>query len=347
MALEESQRAYDRLAANIPVGVYRATSDKLGRSRYDYVSERYLRIYGFEPGRVLVENGPEIALIHPDDRASFLAELARADSTATPFLWEGRILVKGQLRRIRKESIPQAEANGEIHWDGMLTDITESWQASERIKSLLSEKVLLLHEVHHRIKNNMGSMMSLLSMQAQSSEVPTVRAALRDAESRLGSMMLLYNKLYRAESVTSMDAAVYLADIVDSIASQQGRSELNGETIFRGREGAIRIVKKLESRVLDATILMPLGIVTNELITNAYKHAFPDGREGRIVVEFSTLRGEGRLSVEDDGKGLDGEGESQGFGHAVVEGLTRQLKGRLAVVSKAGTRFELVFPLGD
>lgn len=347
MALEESQRAYDRLAANIPVGVYRATSDKFGRSRYDYLSERYLKIYGFAADMVPVDNEREIALIHPDDRASFLAELARADSSATPFLWEGRILVKGQLRRIRKESIPQVEANGSIHWDGMLTDITESWQASERIRSLLSEKELLLQEVHHRIKNNMGSMMSLLSMQAQSTEVPTVRAALRDAESRLGSMMLLYNKLYRAESVTSMDAAVYLADIVDSIASQQGRSGRDGEGVFHGREGAIRIVKKLQSRVLDASILMPMGIVANELITNAYKHAFPDGRDGRIVVEFSALRGEGRLTVADDGKGIDGEGESRGFGHSVVEGLARQLKGRLAVVSEAGTRFELVFPLGE
>lgn len=346
MALEESQRAYDRLAANIPVGVYRATSDKFGRSRYDYLSDRYLNIYGFDAGSAPGDNEREIAMIHPDDRASFLAELARADSSATPFLWEGRILVKGQLRRIRKESIPQVEADGSIHWDGMLTDITESWQASERIRSLLSEKELLLQEVHHRIKNNMGSMMSLLSLQAQSTEVPTVRAALRDAESRLGSMMLLYNKLYRAESVTSMDAAVYLADIADSIASQQGRSEGGGEGLH-GAKGPIRIVKKLQSRVLDASILMPMGIVANELITNAYKHAFPDGREGRIVVEFSALRGEAHLSIADDGKGLDGQGESQGFGHAVVEGLTRQLKGRLDVVSEKGTRFELVFPLGD
>ncbi|MDA8409565.1 MAG: cache domain-containing protein [Treponema sp.] len=393
-SLEESQHAYDRLASHIPVGVYRATSTPGGNFRYDYVSERYLAICGFPPGTTLADNSAEIALMHADDRPFFLEEQARARSSATPFAWEGRILVGGRLRRIRKESTPTAQPNGNILWDGMLTDITESWLATERIRSLLAEKELLLREVHHRIKNNMGSMMSLLAIQAQSSENPSVSSALLDAESRLGSMMLLYDKLYRSESVRGMDAAAYLADIAESIATQRRPGASNGSgpvasdaeahatsgavgaagaagaaagaagvaagvgsgggaagaagaasggTSASG--GGIKLVTELESLVLDTSILMPLGIIANELITNAYKHAFPEGPGGKIVVRFSTGQGRARLVVEDDGKGFDGADGGKGFGRTVVAGLASQLGGELSFVSEGGTRVELGFPI--
>lgn len=194
------------------------------------------------------------------------------------------------------------------------------------------EKELLLHEVHHRIKNNMYSMMSLLSMQAQASDDSKVREALGDAESRLASMMLLYNKLYRSESVSAADAAVYISDIADSVAAQYGHMS------------GISVDKRLEGLVLDAGILMPLGILVNEIITNSYKHAFPDGGAGRIGVELSKGDAEVTLVVADDGRGFAEQSPGHGFGLAVIDGLVGQLGGRLRLSTKGGTRYEIRFP---
>lgn len=195
------------------------------------------------------------------------------------------------------------------------------------------EKELLLLEVHHRIKNNMGAMMSLLSMQGGASEDPKVRAALVDAESRLASMMLLYGKLYRSESVSRTDAGAYLGEIAEAVAAQYPSLD------------RISLEKDLASLPLDASILMPLGILANELLTNAYKHAFPDGREGRIRIVFRAEGEELLLLVEDDGVGFDAEKGSRGFGSHVVEGLAVQLQGRLEVSTQGGSRFELRLPL--
>ena len=195
------------------------------------------------------------------------------------------------------------------------------------------EKELLLHEVHHRIKNNMHSMMSMLAMQAQASDDERIRTALRDAEDRIGSMMLLYDKLYRSESVSRADAAVYLGDIADLIDSQN-----------RHRPSVV-LRRTLCPFTLDASVLMPLGIAANELVSNAYKHAFPEGRGGTVDLGFSVDGGEALLAVQDDGMGMDDPTVEHGFGMSVVEGVAAQLGGRFAVISGQGTRFELRFPV--
>jgi PAS domain S-box-containing protein len=336
LSLLESQRAYNRLAARIPVGVFILRTSPKGGFSFDFVSPRFRQIFGLGPEEPVT--GPEtyLNLIHPEDRRSFLLEQEDAIRENRHFAWEGRILVEGQVRYIRKVSTPEIEESGEVVWDGLLADITEARLAEARIKTLLSEKELLLKEVHHRIKNNMNTIVSMLSLQADLQGDRRVAVALGEARDRLMSMMLLYDRLYRSEKVSEADAAAYLDEIATMVASQNSL------------RAGISIERELAPCILGTRLLMPLGIIANELLVNAYKHAFPGDRGGRVSLLFRVEGERALLAVADNGVGTGAGPGGSGFGRTLVEGLALQMGGSLKTESgETGTRVELSFPLED
>ncbi|MEI6873495.1 MAG: cache domain-containing protein [Spirochaetota bacterium] len=331
--LRKSEHAYDRLARNIPVGVYVLRTSVEGNFAFEYVSPRFLDIFGLPEGFPIT--GPEsyMDLIHPGDRKAFLTEQGSALVGTRSFAFEGRILLGDKERWIRMESIPEVQENGDVLWDGVLADTTEARLADRRIATLLAEKELLLREVHHRIKNNMNTVAAMLAFQADLADDAHIAEVLRESQDRLMSMMILYDKLYRSDDVSSADAASYLADIADHVALQFAhRSEVSLE-------------KRLETLSMDAQRLMPLGIIANELLTNAYKHAFPKGRPGTIRIGLEVVDGRARFSIEDDGIGAHpGQGKA-GFGKTLIDGLSKQIGTSILEGGGPGTRFEIVIPL--
>ncbi len=213
-------------------------------------------------------------------------------------------------------------------------DIAERKLAEDRIRSLLSEKELLLKEVHHRIRNNMNIIMSLLSLQAETLKDPSGVVALEDARSRVQSMMVLYDKLYRSEDFRNVPVKGYLISLVDEIRDNFPNS------------GHLEIETMIDDTVLDAKILSPLSIIINELLTNAMKHAFAGRDNGRILVFFSMKDDHAALIIEDDGKGIPGSVDiatPTGFGMQLVDMLTKQLGGTIRIERENGTRFVLEF----
>ncbi|MEI6386688.1 MAG: histidine kinase dimerization/phosphoacceptor domain -containing protein [Spirochaetota bacterium] len=330
--LTESQHAYDRLARNIPVGFYLLRTSPEGRYSFGYVSPRFREVLGLSSGANIT--GPEsyMHLIHPSDLPAFLAVQEEALRETKRFLWEGRILAGGTERHIRMESNPEVQSNGDLLWDGVVSDVTETRLASGRISELLSEKELLLHEVHHRIKNNMYTMTSMLEFQADMHDDPRVSGALMEARDRLTSMMLLYNKLYRSDAMLATDTATYLGDIAGYLEDQHS---LRPEIIIE------RVMQPL---TLDVRVLMPLGIIVNELITNSYKHAFPRGRAGRIRLSLTAEGDSVRLTIDDDGVGQEPGKRKKGFGRFLIEGLSKQIRGTIEEGAESGSSFSLVFP---
>ena len=331
--LTESKSAYDRLAKNIPVGVYLYRSGNKGGIRYEYVSPRYREIYGIEDADIESTSSASTKAIHPEDLESYLGIREEAMGTAVPLFWEGRIIVRGEQRWIRKESKPEVQANGDFLWDGMVTDITDEKLAKAEIGTLLAEKEIMLKEVHHRIKNNMASVASVLSLQSQSQADPLVAGALDEACGRVQTMAILYDKLYRSDSFLSESAAEHLGDIADMVAAHY--SHLAG----------ISMEKRLETVMIESRKLMPLGIIANELLTNAYKYAFPGGGPGKILLSLSIEGGRVRLVVADDGLGMKKNTPRTGFGYTLIGAFASQLEGRLEVDSTEGTRVELSFPV--
>jgi two-component sensor histidine kinase len=215
-----------------------------------------------------------------------------------------------------------------------IRNITDRKIAEELIKTLLAEKELILKEVHHRIKNNMSTIAGLLSLQAEALEIPAAKAALKDAESRVQSMMLLYNKLYQSSGFKAVSVLSYLPALISEILENFPNS------------ASIKVWKIIDDFSLDAKMLQPLGIIINELLTNIMKYAFTGKILGVITVS-AFLRGKKVfLSIEDNGNGMpetvDFE-NSPGFGLMLVGLLTKQLRGTIRIERSQGTKIVLEF----
>jgi PAS domain S-box-containing protein len=218
---------------------------------------------------------------------------------------------------------------------GVMLDFTDHKQVEGRIKSLLTEKELLLKEVHHRIKNNMNVIMSLLSLQSSIlKDNPSAATALQDAKSRIQSMMVLYDKLYRSSDFRGISTKGYLITLINEIVGNfPNRNSVTVETQF-------------DDLLLDLKTLSPLGLILNELLTNAMNHAFKGREDGKIFVSLSARDNHISLIVGDNGNGVPESvniTNSSGFGLQVVDMLAEQLEGIIRLERDNGSRFILEF----
>jgi len=208
-------------------------------------------------------------------------------------------------------------------------------QMEERVREL-SEKEVLLKEVHHRVKNNLQVISSLAGMQAEGSQDETVREELRDVTYRIRSMALVHEKLYQSENLASVDFAEYAKSLMNYLWRAHGAAT-----------EAVRLAFDLEPVSLPVDVAVPCGLILNELAGNALKHAFRGRSEGNVTVSLRGA-GEGRtsLSVSDDGVGLPAGFDwrkSSSLGLRLVQMLAGQLKGTVEVSSDGGTKFEITF----
>ncbi len=226
---------------------------------------------------------------------------------------------------------------GAPHIISVTRDITDRKLAEDQVKSLLAEKELLLREVHHRIKNNMNVITSLLSLQADTLNDPSAIAALQDSQNRVRSMMVLYDKLYRSADFREISAKEYLTSLIDEII----RNFPN--------HGPVTVEKQIDDFILDAKTLSPLGMILNELLTNTMKHAFIGRDKGIMGVFFSVKDNHATLIVQDNGIGIPESihiaNSSTGFGMQLVGLLAEQLEGSMKVERNNGTKFVLEFDI--
>jgi two-component sensor histidine kinase len=218
-------------------------------------------------------------------------------------------------------------------------EIIERKLAEEAMRAALQEKEVLLREIHHRVKNNMQVISSLLNLQADRVENEQVRQALLENQQRIIAMAMIHEALYSSENLSIIDLSAYLKNLV---------SHLQG--VFSDQAG-IRITLELNKIELGIDQAVPCGLIINELVTNAFRHAFPDGRKGtiRIKVYLDSDR-EFVLEVSDNGVGLTPELDLENpssLGLRLIQGLLKhQLNGSLVASSlDQGTAFTLRWPL--
>ncbi|MBI4804868.1 MAG: PocR ligand-binding domain-containing protein [Desulfovibrio sp.] len=215
-------------------------------------------------------------------------------------------------------------------------DITDRVHAEEAIKESLKEKEVLLREVHHRVKNNLQIISSLLSLQENSLDNPAALDALASSRGRVASMALIHEQLYRSRDLSGVGLDEYLRQFLPRLVS----------TYASGRSISLVLEPSTIALCLDQAI--PLGLIINELVTNSLKHAFKDTGQGCIRVVATLHDGTVSLLVADDGTGLPVDYEArkdQSLGLQIVTMLARQLRGKLATDICEGTTFRLSFPL--
>jgi PAS domain S-box-containing protein len=217
-------------------------------------------------------------------------------------------------------------------------DITDRKQSENAIRKLLHEKEMLVEEVQHRIKNNINTMTSLLSLQAQVADEPTAVAELENARGRLASLGALYEYLYRTEG----DAHGSLHGYVMQLVLHETRVFPHGEQV--------EISSEIEECIVPVKTLSTLGLIVNELITNAMKHAFRDHPNPRLVITGNRHDEGYELVVEDNGPGFEAFNTGRatsGLGSTIVNSLIDQLGGSIHIESDNGAHVTVVFPITD
>ena len=200
----------------------------------------------------------------------------------------------------------------------------------------LEEKELLLREVHHRVKNNLQLVVSMLALQRRQHQRDEVDRVLASAQNRVYSMSLVHQLLHREEGLQHLDLQEYLSTLVRELVIQN--------------EGPLETTVRGDSAHLLADQAIPLGLIVTELVLNSMKHAFPDGRNGRIDVEVKTQDGNCEILVADNGVGfvrsasLNGE---ESLGMRLVEALAEQISATVTRSGHQGTRYIVRFSLSE
>jgi two-component sensor histidine kinase/ABC-type amino acid transport substrate-binding protein len=334
--LSEKDELIHSISNNIQSGmIYQAVINKDGSRKFTYLSGSVKLLYGISPEEGMADPMLIYGRVNEEDRGRLAEEEEYAIKTLSTFKTEIRMKdPAGEMRWSSFVSIPRVLKNGLICFDGIEFDITEQKKAQERINMLLKEKELLLQEVHHRIKNNMNTIKGLLALQITAEENPSAAASLRDAESRVQSMIMLYDRLYFTENYREMSVKDYLQSLADEIAgSFPNRSILKIET-------------DIEDFILNVNLLTPLGIIVNELITNMMKYAFPGRDSGVLIITAASRNDHVKIAVQDNGVGIPESVDfhnSSGFGLELVSMLTEQIGGNIRIERNEGTKFILEF----
>jgi two-component sensor histidine kinase len=198
-------------------------------------------------------------------------------------------------------------------------------QRHKELAQALESNRMLLREIHHRVKNNLQAVLSLVRLQKIP---PEAKQAMQD---RLLAMVAVHEQLYSRDQFATVDASQYIRRIADKVAEGYGRS--------------ITMRYALDPLEIDREQAMPLGLITNEVVSNAAKYAFPKGKGGEIRVELKDA-GDGRalFRVIDNGVGYEAREPSTGMGSRLIEGFSVQMQGQMSYRKDSGTTFELVFP---
>ena len=203
------------------------------------------------------------------------------------------------------------------------------------LKSALEAKTALTHEVHHRVKNNLQIVSSLLSLQAATVTDPAAREALSQTRARIGALAQIHRMLYEeAFESDVIDFGRLLADLCGQLRS------------LHRHESTIELICNAQPQRLSVTMAVPLSLFAVEAVTNGFRHAFPDGRQGTITVNTSYLDGESTLQINDDGVGFNAAEEHSSMGHQLMAAFAQQLGGRFEIAPRSGggSSIRLIYP---
>ncbi|HKJ85210.1 MAG TPA: cache domain-containing protein, partial [Spirochaetia bacterium] len=330
----------------------RATQEVAHVGSWEYIpgsgefacSDELLRIAGLPVGRDRLSLKQALDLLHPDDRSVIVRRFRESlASGEVGFEIEHRLRVAGSEEDrfvLHRASHVRGGPDRRVHSRGTMYDITDRHRAEESLRIALAEKSILLHEVHHRVRNNLAIVESILSLQRDRLPAESrAYRALADAHSRILAMGLLHRYLYETENLLEIQLNDYALELITILSESYGAP-------------GIEVTSVLDEAVLNVSTAIPCGLILNELIVNAYKHAFPSG-SGTLEVRVQKRQpGEIEIAVIDDGIGVDqaraGAGQNVGgLGTELTRSLVEQLGGSVSYSDAGGTTVVVRFPLRD
>lgn len=363
-ALRQSEVRYKRLFNASPISIWEEDFSKI----YSYIQSLNKQgVTNFEEYfeqnidevrlcaskvKVLDVNDTTVNMFKPNSKEDFIKDLNKI------FTEKSLIFFKDQLVKIANQESSYEGKSQNVTFDGevldiflrwsvipgyendysrvlvSLIDVSEQERAKQKIQTLLEEKELLLHEVHHRIKNNMASIESLFKMQSRNTNDERVKTAFIDAISRLRGMRVLYDKLYRTDNFRETKLKAFLPALVDEIVS-----------LFPAKDN-LSIHKEFADFMIPIDLNFPICLIINELISNSMKYAFKEDQNKVIKISAKLAGNSVRIEIQDNGIGLPADFDLQtvnGFGLKLVQLLTKQINGNFTYQNNKGTKWILEF----
>ncbi len=306
------------------------------------VTENVVDLLGYTAEELMAGRPDYESIIHREDLARVTEEMDQQiakEVSSTCNHRPYRVVARGgEEKYVADLTTFQRNDRGEItHYEGIVWDVSDLIRKEEQIGRALKEKNTLLSEIHHRVKNNMQIITSLLRLQSGNISDEKYAAMFKDAEDRIKAMALIHERLYQSEDFVDIDFHGYVKSLAESLLRS-----------YASNTSAIELKIAIESVTLGLVAAIPCGLFINEAISNSLKHAFPENRAGSISIDFRQVEGDlFELTVGDNGIGLPKEID---FDHADSMGLTLikllaedQLDGAIELNRDGGTAFTVRF----
>jgi PAS domain S-box-containing protein len=330
-ALKESEKKYRDLAELLPQTVFETDLN----GNITFVNRIGHQIFGYTPEE-LNKGINMIQILVPEDHTRAMKNNQRIlNGERLPFGEFTALKKDGSTFQIFVNTNPIIQEDKIIGLRGILVDITELKDAENKIKASLKDKEVLLKEVHHRVKNNMQIISSLLNLQIDYLNNEDAIDVLKESQNRVKSMAMIHEKLYLSEDLTQINFADYIQNLVSNLFYS-----------YNIKESQIKPIIKIEDVNLNIETAIPCGLIINELISNCLKYAFPNQMKGEIIITLKSIEDKFELVISDNGIGLPEKiniNKIKTLGLLLVNSLTEQIDGKISIYKKDGTQFKIIF----
>jgi PAS domain S-box-containing protein len=332
-ALEEKRNLLESIWRTSPVGMALAH-----RRVFTWVNDRWRRLFGYDSPEEVLGRTSELGYASRDqyERAGRVLygklESSAVAETEAVFKRKDGSLFHGHMWVTFLD--PSDRSKGAL---AAIIDVTERKQAQDQLKRSLKEKEVLLREIHHRVKNNLAVIVSLMALQSSHSGGSVAEGVLQDLQHRVRSMAVAHEKLYESDNLAELSVADYLGGLADHLLCT-----------YANTGSAVALHQDIDDMVVDLDMAIPLGLLLTELLSNCLKHAFVERPKGRVGVTFKQVDSETlELTVRDDGRGMNPDidwSNPPSMGLDLVDTFVEQLHGRLELIVDGGTQIRIRFP---
>ena len=273
----------------------------------------------------------------PEDQEKLMAKFANVSNENPIIYLTVRVLTgKGNIKYLRVQAYLSFDENDEMSFVGFIQDITDYMVHELQLKKSVSDKEVLLKEVHHRIKNNLQIILSLINLELRFSD-NDYEKALKETRTRINSIALIHEKIYASADLAHVNLKEYITSAVGTIFDVYDLPHVD-------------LVYDLENVEVNIETAIPIGLILNELVNNSVKYAFPNNRSGKITITLERDKFDVYLTIADDGVGIPDDVDilnSPSLGLTVVNNLIEQLDGKITLLNSPGTAIQIMFKIVD
>jgi len=326
-ALKQREGLFSKLFNSSPIGIALLNEFR----EVEMVNDGFEQLFGYREDEL---KGLELdKVIVPEKRHEEAQKLSETDQVKEAT--EKRIRKDGTILDVIIYAVPVVVEKSVVGIYGIYVDITDRKAAEEQVRKSLKEKEMLLAEIHHRVKNNLAVITGLLELQSFSTESESAKRLLKDSQMRINSIALVHEKLYKSEDFSEVDINQYFKEL----------SEVIQKTMSQG-DTKVDVELNIESIQLPITQAIPCGLLLNEILSNSFKHAFEDRKEGIIKICLSNPADKLILKIQDDGIGLPDNSDidiNKSMGMTLIKTLAKQLDAKFSFRNECGAVFEFEF----